>query len=106
MRIYLSGGWASRWMKRLKRLLDATPSGNELNSLFRRQAVYRDDKLRRRLGYVPQFDLAAGVRMSMAWLRHVGQIDETCRCETRAVVSATGPGRAVLRGRRMEDAVA
>jgi nucleoside-diphosphate-sugar epimerase len=108
MRIYLRGGWASRWMKRLKSLLDATPRGSELNGLYRRRAVYSDEKLRRQLGYAPQFDLETGLRMSKAWLCHIGQIDEPGRCETlaEANVPAAGAGNNAARGRRMEDAVA
>ncbi|MGE0376071.1 MAG: hypothetical protein AB7Q45_11720, partial [Planctomycetaceae bacterium] len=107
MRIYLRGGVAGRMMKRLKSALDSTPSGNELNGLFARQAVYRDAKARKLLGYTPQFDLSTGLELSVAWLRHHGQIDEAGPCEVSDEPGvATREPAAARRGVVMEDALA
>ncbi len=69
MEIYLRGGFASRVMKRIKGELKSTPSGDELNNLFSRQAVYTDSKARRLLQYEPMFDIDRGLAMTLAWLR-------------------------------------
>ncbi|MEM8735461.1 MAG: NAD-dependent epimerase/dehydratase family protein [Planctomycetota bacterium] len=71
MEIYMRGGWASKWMKRIKGELASTPSGNELNDLYSRKAVYVSGKAERELGYRPAFPLAAGLRQTAVWLhRH------------------------------------
>ncbi|HEY6565161.1 MAG TPA: hypothetical protein VIY86_11725, partial [Pirellulaceae bacterium] len=69
MDVYLRNGRASRLMKRLKKTLDTTPTVGELHGLFGRHAYYSDDKARRVLGYVPQFDLEQALALSVAWLR-------------------------------------
>lgn len=69
MEIYLQGGPASRWMKRVKSALDSTPSSNELNDLYSRQIVYDDTKIRSLLNYSPQFDLERGLASTVQWMR-------------------------------------
>lgn len=82
MRIYLRDGLAGRLMKRLKAAMESTPSGDELKGLFSRKAIYRDAKARDLLGYSPQFGLSTGLSLSVAWLRHHGQIDEAVLLDT------------------------
>ncbi|MEM7783784.1 MAG: NAD-dependent epimerase/dehydratase family protein [Planctomycetota bacterium] len=69
MEIYLQGGTASRWMKRLKSALDSTPSSNELNDLYSRQIRYSDEKIRKLLGYQPSFSLERGIDATIEWMR-------------------------------------
>lgn len=76
MDIYQRGGTASRLMKRVKTVLKTTPRSARLNDLFRRRAVYVDDKARRILGYEPQFDLDAGLPMCVQWLGHHGYLQK------------------------------
>ncbi|MFN3189912.1 MAG: NAD-dependent epimerase/dehydratase family protein [Aureliella sp.] len=68
MEIYMRGGWASKWMKRIKGELSSTPSGNELNDLYSRQAFYSAEKAKRELGYQPTFSLDEGLRHTASWL--------------------------------------
>jgi predicted dehydrogenase/nucleoside-diphosphate-sugar epimerase len=71
MEIYLRKGWMSTCMKMLKGKLDTTPTEGELNDLYGRKALYDDLKIRKMLGYKPQFDLDAGVDMTTRWFaRH------------------------------------
>ncbi len=72
MEIYLRGGLAGRMMKRLKGVFDSTPSGDELERLYSRQAYYCDAKARQTLGYEPAFDMDTGMRQSVSWLVHNG----------------------------------
>lgn len=69
MAIYLKGGFASRVMKKIKGELDATPTVKELNDLFGRQVYFVDQKARDLIGYVPEFDLDRGLRLTLAWLQ-------------------------------------
>jgi nucleoside-diphosphate-sugar epimerase len=69
MEIYLRGGWPTKVMKRVKRVLQSTPSGAELNDLFSRNAVYSDAKARELIGYKPLFDLDQGLKLSVQWLQ-------------------------------------
>lgn len=68
MEIYLRGGWASQMMKKLKRSLENTPSGGELQDLFTRKAIYKDDAIRSELGYRPAFDLERGIELTLQWM--------------------------------------
>ncbi|MBL8854833.1 MAG: NAD-dependent epimerase/dehydratase family protein [Planctomycetaceae bacterium] len=68
MEIYLRGGWAGQMMKRLKKQLENTPSGGELQDLFTRQAIYKDDAIRRELGYQPAFGLERGIASTLQWM--------------------------------------
>jgi predicted dehydrogenase/nucleoside-diphosphate-sugar epimerase len=68
MEIYLRGGWAGQMMKKLKKQLEHTPSGGELQDLFNRQAKYKDDAIRRELGYQPAFDLEKGIALTLQWM--------------------------------------
>jgi nucleoside-diphosphate-sugar epimerase len=72
MRVYLKGGVAGRWMRRLKSTLETTPSRGELEDLYSRHAIYGDVKARRILGFEPRVDLESGLALSVAWLRHHG----------------------------------
>lgn len=78
MEIYLRGGWATRLMKQIKGSIETTPSGNELNNLFCRQAYYSDEKARHLLAYEPVFDITRGLEMTVAWLLH-HELAETIR---------------------------
>lgn len=69
MEIYLRGGWPTMVMKRVKRVLQSTPSGAELNDLFSRNAFYSDAKARELIGYKPVFDLDEGLKLSVQWLQ-------------------------------------
>lgn len=69
MEIYLRGGWPTKVMKRVKGILQSTPSGSELNDLFSRDVIYDDAKAKERIGYRPAFDLETGIKLSVAWLR-------------------------------------
>lgn len=75
MEIYLRGGWASRMMKRVKTVLDSTPSTGELEDLYSRRAVYSDQKARTLLGYQPKFDLNRGMALSVLWMERNGFIE-------------------------------
>ena len=68
MEIYLRGGFAGKMMKKLKGELDCTPTGNELNDLYTRQARYDDAKIRQTLNFQPAFSLDLGLQLSTAWL--------------------------------------
>ena len=68
MEIYLRGGWAGQMMKKLKKRLESTPSGGELQDLFTRQAIYKDDAIRRELGYQPAFSLERGIALTHQWM--------------------------------------
>ncbi len=75
MEIYLRGGPTSRLMKRVKALLNSTPTTKELENLYSRRALYVDRKAHDLLGYRPAYNLEAGVRMSVAWMAHHGLVD-------------------------------
>lgn len=75
MKVYLRGGAMSNVMRRVKTLLQATPSAHELNSLFSRQAIYSDAKARQMLGYNPQFGLDRGLALAALWLADGGFIE-------------------------------
>lgn len=68
MEIYLRGGWAGQMMKRLKKRLENTPSGGELHDLFNRRAIYKDDAIRRELGYEASFTLEQGIQSTLRWM--------------------------------------
>ena len=68
MEIYLRGGWASKWMKRLKGEIDSTPSSGELNNLYARKASYDDTKIQNTLGYCTQYNLQQGIQQTVNWL--------------------------------------
>lgn len=69
MEIYLRGGWASQWMKKLRGALKSTPSAGELTNLYSRNANYDDAKIKSQLGYLPQYDLKAGIAATLPWLK-------------------------------------
>ena len=75
MEIYLRGGTASRIMKRVKTILDSTPSPTELEKLYSRGAVYSDQKARDVLGYRPRYDLEKGLQLSVLWLKQNGYVE-------------------------------
>jgi hypothetical protein len=68
MEIYLRGGIAGRWMKRLRNALKSTPSTGELTNLYSRKANYDDVKIKQQLGYCPKFDLSTGIAQTIQWL--------------------------------------
>jgi nucleoside-diphosphate-sugar epimerase len=74
MAIYLRGGAASRLMKRVKTILNSTPTPSELGDLYSRQARYSDQKARDVLGYRPRFDLRRGLALSVLWMTRNGYI--------------------------------
>ena len=59
-------------MKGVKNSLHTTPSVNELQNLYSRDASYIATKAHQQLGYTPQFDLETGLRLSVLWLEHQG----------------------------------
>ncbi|MEZ6091536.1 MAG: NAD-dependent epimerase/dehydratase family protein [Pirellulaceae bacterium] len=69
MQIYLRRGLASRMMKWLKGELNSTPSSDELNDLFARDAIYTDAKIRQQLGFESAFDLNSGLKHTVDWMR-------------------------------------
>jgi nucleoside-diphosphate-sugar epimerase len=75
MTIYLRGGAASRVMKRVKTVLNSTPSPSELGELYCRNARYSDQKARDVLGYRPQFDLQRGLALSVLWMCRNGYLE-------------------------------
>jgi nucleoside-diphosphate-sugar epimerase len=75
MEIYLRGGAASRLMKRVKTVLNSTPSARELEDLYSRRAVYSDRRAREYLGYSPRIDLQSGLTTSAQWLAYHGFIE-------------------------------
>jgi nucleoside-diphosphate-sugar epimerase len=75
MEIYLRGGVASRIMKRVKTILDSTPSPSELGDVYSRRAIYVDKKARDVLGYSSKFDLEKGLALSVLWLARNGYIE-------------------------------
>lgn len=81
MEIYLRGGWASNVMKRVKTMLDSTPSQGELEDLYSRRALYSDEKARTLLGYRPKFDLDRGLTMSVLWMTRNGFIERPLAAE-------------------------
>ena len=74
MEMYLRGGAASQIMKRVKTILDSTPSPGELEDLYSRRATYSDQKARDLLGYRPRFDLQRGLALSVFWMARNGYI--------------------------------
>ena len=93
MEMYLRGGIASRIMKRVKMILDSTPSPTELEKLYSRNAVYSDRKARDVLGYQPKYDLEKGLALSVIWLARNGYIDAPAANEeeTAAPILARTP---------------
>jgi nucleoside-diphosphate-sugar epimerase len=70
--------WAEATVQQLKRMVKTTPSTRELQNLYSRRAHYVPDKAERVLGFRPEVDLDAGLRMSVGWLEHCGlvQVEE------------------------------
>jgi len=77
MDIYLRGGVISKVMKGVKNSLHSTPSVNELQNLYSRDAYYVATKAQERLGYKPKFSLETGLRLSILWLDHFGFLPQT-----------------------------
>jgi len=57
--------------KKIEALIKTSPSMQELK-LYRRKAVYSIEKAQKILGYSPAFDLARGLQLTAAWLKHHG----------------------------------
>ena len=70
MAFYLRGGAIPRMMKRFKDFLGSQPSTTELTTLYNRQAIYNDDKIKHHVGYRPQIDLERGLTLCVQWLDH------------------------------------
>lgn len=79
MAMYLRGGRISRLMKIVKRMVDTTPTANELHGLYARHAIYEDRKIRECLGYAPTFSLDEGLRLSAQFLQQYGLIPAHAR---------------------------
>lgn len=103
MEIYLRGGWASNVMKRVKTILDSTPSHGELEDLYSRRAIYSDDKARRVLGYRPKFDLQRGLALSVLWMERNGFIE---RAPRNVELAADGDGLAARCAHEGREAIA
>jgi nucleoside-diphosphate-sugar epimerase len=84
MQIYLRGGPLGRLMKRVKTLLQCTPSPRELGDLYGRRAIYTDEKARCLLHYQPQFDLERGLKLCAMWLANGGFIEPAVLAATRS----------------------
>jgi predicted dehydrogenase/nucleoside-diphosphate-sugar epimerase len=91
MEIYLRGGRASQLMKKLKSHLQNTPSADELNDLFNRKAIYKDDAIRNELGYHPDFNLDAGIAHTLHWML----LHELIRDPTKVASEKTLPALAL-----------
>jgi len=103
MEIYLRGGAMSRLMKRVKTILNSTPSPSELTDLFGRRAVYSDRKARDLLGYAPTYDLDKGIAKCVQWMSQNGY-HEGSRSHERNISTASrlSTGDAV----RLEESIA
>lgn len=77
MDIYLRGGPVQDVMKLVKNSLNTTPSANELQNLYSRDASYLASKAQRMLGFKPKYDLETGLRLSVLWLDHHGFLRHT-----------------------------
>jgi nucleoside-diphosphate-sugar epimerase len=55
-------------------LLKTTPSMETLN-LFKKDAVFSSRKAKKLLGYQPQFTINRGLKITVAWLKHHGFLD-------------------------------
>ena len=74
-KVYDRGGWVAASIKGMKRWLKTSPSTNELEGLFSRQAFYDWSKAERSLGYRPAVGIDLGLRLSVDWLRHAGLLN-------------------------------
>ena len=52
----------------------ASPDANGGHTLMTQKAVFRIDKARSELGYVPRISLDEGMRLTEAWLREEGYL--------------------------------
>jgi nucleoside-diphosphate-sugar epimerase len=75
--VYKSSALARKAMRRAERVVRRSPTPVELR-LYSKQAWYPTAKAARLLGYKPQFSMAEGVQLSVAWLRHHGFVTD-CR---------------------------
>jgi UDP-glucose 4-epimerase len=71
MALYKRSGLAKSAMRHVERVIRKSPTTAELR-LYSKQASFPTDKAARLLGYKPQFSMAEGIRLSLAWLRHHG----------------------------------
>jgi nucleoside-diphosphate-sugar epimerase len=62
-------------MQLAERSIKTTAAQTELN-LYSRDAVYLNSKAREILAYDPKFNIDAGLKMSVEWLKHLGLVDE------------------------------
>lgn len=75
--------WLAERSRLLKRLIKSaevrikgTPSLGEF-ALWSSDAVYKIDKIREVLGFVPIFNIEAGLRMTHQWIRHQESLDSS-----------------------------
>jgi len=71
MSLYERYGPVRRLMRGAESLMRRVPATGEFG-LYGRAAFYVTGKARRILGYDPQFTMAKGIALSVAWLRHEG----------------------------------
>jgi len=71
MALYKRSDLAKSAMRHAERVIRKSPTTAELR-LYSKQASFPTDKAARLLGYKPQFGMAEGIRLSLAWLRHHG----------------------------------
>lgn len=88
MDIYLHNKFLGDLMRKLKTSLHSTPSANELQNLFSRDAHYVGDKARDVRGFRPQFDAQKGLHLSALWLDHNGFLDQPI---VRSIKTAAQP---------------
>ena len=71
MNVYQRNRHARTVIKWVEKKLKTTANFEDLQR-YNRQNIFLDDKAHRVLGYTPQFNVDAGVNMSVNWLRHLG----------------------------------
>jgi nucleoside-diphosphate-sugar epimerase len=71
MAVYKSSDLARQAMRHAERFVRKSPTTAELQ-LYSKHAWYPTDKAAKLLGYKPQFGMAEGIQLSVAWLEHHG----------------------------------
>jgi nucleoside-diphosphate-sugar epimerase len=72
MKVYNQNELTGKLIDRIRDILNFYPSDYELNKLYKLNCVYMSTKIRDMLGFVPNFDLSAGLYESVVWLKHHG----------------------------------
>ncbi len=69
MAVYQRSDLAKKFMKSAEQAVRHAPSTGEFR-LYSKALSIENDRLRTQLGWAPEFDMARGVELSVAWLRH------------------------------------